>query len=57
MMYGVMFVQSIWKSVVQHQSLEIAKAICNQTNELHLVGCDKYLVINREDLYNIRRDN
>ena len=50
------FVQSIWKSVVDHQSLEIEKAICDQSNEFPLADHAEYLAVSIEDWYNMPRD-
>ena len=50
------FVQSIWKSVVDHQSLEIEKAICDQSNEFPLADHAEYLTVSIEDWYNMPQD-
>ena len=51
------FVQSIWKEVVDHQSLETRKAICNQSNKFRLAGHAKYLAVSIEDWSNIPRES
>ena len=51
------FVQSIWKEVVDHQSLETGKAICNQSNKFRLADHAKYLAVSIEDWYNMSRNS
>ena len=49
--------QKISKAFVDHQSLEIEKAICNQSNEFRLAGHAENLSDSVEDWFNMSRQN
>ena len=42
---------------MDHQSLEIEKAICNQSNEFRVAGHAEYLSVSLEDWFNMSRQN
>ena len=49
--------QKIWKATVEHQSLEIEKAICNQSNEFRLASHAEYLSVSLEHWFNMSRQS
>ena len=51
------FMQKIWKATLDHQSLEIEKTICNQSNEFPLAGHAEYLSFSLEDCIKMSRQN
>ena len=51
------FMQKIWKATVDHQSLEIEKAICNQRSEFRLGSQAEYLSLSLEHWFNMPRQS